>query len=204
MFTLVGNVFGDTIVLNKALNYVSTGNFYSGHAVNAYDDNVNFYSTGDRFCYGSAFSSGCDNDSTIGFTGGHVVFQSSQPKDGNIPALPARFGSDVNIHSASTASGEAGSPILKIGIDDVSGQGKTFMEMGQGSNVYQMSRGTNGWLYFTGSQANPYRGYVFDGPVKLPTMNWSTISGLTTSITGTVVFCTDCSIGACATTGGGR
>lgn len=137
VFTLVGSTFGDPIILDKPLTYVSTGNFYLGRNVTASDSSINIYSMGDRFCYGSSFGSGACGDGTgaIGFQGsGRVIYQTGQPKDGTV-------------------------------VDQINTK--------------------------------------FGLPVQLAGLDWPAISALSSPSVGTVVWCTNCTVSACSTSGSG-
>jgi hypothetical protein len=195
------SIFGDPILLKQRVNYVSSGNLYGGATVNASNSDVKIYSSGDRFCYDSVTSSGFTTQpcgpagtSNIGFQGiGRVMFQTGQTQDGIIPALPAKIGSDTEIKSDSDST-EA-KPILRIVATNVPGQGKTFLEMGQDPFFYRLSRDKNtGFLSFEGTQATPFKGYIFDAPVKLPAKQLSDIllEGIAAGNAGSMIFCINC------------
>jgi Pectate lyase superfamily protein len=195
------SIFGDPILLKQRVNYVSSGNLYIGSTVNASNSGVKIYSNGDRFCYDSVTSAGfttqpCGPSGTtnVGFQGiGRVMFQTGQTQDGVIPALPAKIGSDTEIKSDSDSTETK--PILKITATNVPGQGKTFLEMGQDPFFYRLSRDKNtGFLSFEGTQATPFKGYIFDSPVKLPAKLLADIllEGIAGANAGSMIYCINC------------
>jgi hypothetical protein len=211
-----GGGFGDPVELYQPVNYVSNGVTYFGKTVRAFNDDVRFYSTGDRFCYGSWVTNPCYDISTpppagehIGFQGGKLMFQTGQLQDGAIPAVPTTLGNDTQIVSDSSTT--AAKPVLNITTQHVPGQNKTFLQMeqtttGGGGFNYQLARdGTNGYLRFTGSQGTPWTGYIFNGPVVLPARNLAGITPEAVAPAGSVMFCLDCLANSspCATGGSG-
>ena len=115
--TVMGSIFGDPILLKKRSTYISTGNYYGGNNVNASDEKVMIYSTGDRFCEDSVFlgldgtvkcgGSGGTGTTNIGFQGiGKIMFQSGQLKDGVISGIPTKIGTDMKVSGDTELSGD--------------------------------------------------------------------------------------------------
>lgn len=223
LISVSSSVFGDPIELYKAVNYISNGNRYAGQTVKAFTSGVKIYSFGDRFCYDIAFANP-DNPNpcgvplplpigqTIGFQGnGTIMFQTGQAKEGPsqyngqiIPAIPATVGTDTVIKSDSNS--DETKPILKLIATNVPGQGKTFLEMGQDPFFYRLSRNKdNGFLSFEGTQSTPYKGYIFDSPIKLPSKQLSGIllEAVATVNAGSMLYCTDCLKGSSPCSSGG-
>lgn len=67
---------------------------------------------------------------------------------------------------------------------------------------YTISRDqNNGYLKFVGNQDSPYRGYDFNGPVKLPEFTVSTLP--TPQGSGALLYCSDCAANNSTCTGSG-
>lgn len=123
--TLINNVFGDPINIYARVNFVSTGNQYSGKTVNVAtipDKVARIYSTGDRFCLDISSSYAIDapcgrdfNGAAIplgeaGFQGnGLIVFQTGQPRErrldpntgtilNEMPSIPSKMKGDLEIN----------------------------------------------------------------------------------------------------------
>lgn len=209
--TVMGSIFADPIRLKKRSTYISSGNYYGGNTVNATDDKVMIYSTGDRFCEDNYFSGGAGTvkcggpggtgTTNIGFQGGKVVFQSGQINDGAIAAIPAKIGTDLNVTGDTDITGDVTTistkPILKLTVPHSTGNGKTFLEMGEDPFVYRFSRDTgNGYLKFTGTQGSPWQGYIFDSPVRIAVSTLDQILNIEgVAGQGALIFCSDCNTG---------
>lgn len=207
--TIMGSIFGDPILLKKRVTFISTGNYYGGQSVNASDERVMIYSTGDRFCEDSYFLGGpgsvnCGGTGTtnIGFQGiGKIMFQSGQLKDGAIVGIPAKIGTDLNVTGDTALSGDTATvstkPILKVSVPHSTGSGKTFLEMGEDPFFYRLSRDTgNGYLKFTGTQGSPWQGYIFDSPVRIATRTlYQILNNEGVAGQGALIFCSDCNAG---------
>ncbi|KXK01453.1 MAG: Pectate lyase superfamily protein [Acidobacteria bacterium OLB17] len=201
VLTITGSTFGDPIIIKDKLTFVSSGNFYTGSMISFTNADPlrtsAIYSTGDRFCYDADFvTSPCSPDmgnSNLGFQGpgARVIYQSGQVKNGIIPPIPTKIGTDTEITSDSNT--EETKPILTLTSTNVSGQGKAFLEMSQAPFAYRISRDrTNGYLKFSGTQGTPWQGYIFDAPVRLPSMPLAAIFNESTAGPGTLIFCLDC------------
>jgi hypothetical protein len=217
IITVVGGGFGDPVELYQPVSYVSNGVTYFGKTVRAFNDDVRFYSTGDRFCYGSWVTNPCHDVSTpppagehIGYQGGKLMFQTGQLADGAIPAIPTTLGNDTQIVSDTPTL--ATKPVLNITTAHVSGQSKTFLQLeqttgGGGGFNYQLARdGSTGYLKFTGSQGTPWTGYMFNGPVMIPARNLAGITAENGVVgQGAIMVCLDCIANSnpCATGGTG-
>jgi hypothetical protein len=196
VLTIMGSTFGDPIIINDKLTYVSSGNFYGGNIINFTNTDPlrksAIYSTGDRFCYdASLVGSPCNGGAGFQGVGARIIYQSGQLKDGVIPAIPTKIGTDTEI--ASDSDSDENKPILKVTAENVSGQGKTFLEMGQNPFMYRISRDkTNGYLKFSGTQGSPWQGYIFDAPVRLPSKTLAEIWGESPAGEGAVIYCKNC------------
>jgi hypothetical protein len=72
-----------------------------------------------------------------------------------------------------------------------------------GFNYNLKRNGSNGFLDLFGTQAAPFRGFNFNGPIQLHSASWATIQAWGTMTNGAVMYCTDCypaSGGGCTTT----
>lgn len=108
MLTLIGNVFTDPIELNGRMNFVSTGNFYSGSAFKLAPQVV-VNSIGDKFCHDPDIYPGHCTDqvgggkivNAPGFGGGQIMFRTGRMPEGKgkdrIDRQPNFFGYDVEL-----------------------------------------------------------------------------------------------------------
>lgn len=94
--TLINNIFGEGIEIKARRMLVSTGNLYSAGSVRLNND-VEVYSTGDRFCY-DGYILGCQAaGNKTNFIGGKVIFATGQPTNGTVPGRPMVLGSEVQM-----------------------------------------------------------------------------------------------------------
>lgn len=228
---IINSGFGDPMNIYGRVNFVSTGNGYAGKTVNT-GTGVRIYSTGDRFCldlnanYDPSAPCGRDPSGTpfpldqAGFQGtGTIVFQTGQPAEKNptttqeIAAVPAKITGDLEIKgnerewNPSAASNSR--PIFSATVEN---DGilplKPLMRIGHNPFVYDIVRDSRGWLTFSGTQDQPYRGYFFSGaPFQIAsfTLSQITSSTFTLSQAGTMVYCSDCqrNTAPCQTGGNG-
>jgi hypothetical protein len=158
-------------------------------------------SIGDKFCTeGFSFCNSADAKWDIDTDTDAVLLFSTGQKQ-NTTAVPSYLTSFMNIES--DLENEATTkPLLSIIAPTWD---RDLLRLGQANNYYTLSRNVNnGWMRFRGNQAAPYKGYDFDGPVKLPSYTASTLP--TVLETGSLTYCSNCQAGTspCATgTGGG-
>ncbi|HQU82560.1 MAG TPA: glycosyl hydrolase family 28-related protein [Pyrinomonadaceae bacterium] len=96
--TVINSTFGNQIVLNARINYVSTGSSYGPGTFKA-DPLVRIYSTGDRFCYDGGIL-GCQGATRNLFDKATVMFMTGQPSDfGRLEGYPTIFGTDVQFNA---------------------------------------------------------------------------------------------------------
>ncbi len=214
---LINNGFSDPINLFGRVNFVSTGNSYAGKTVNA-GAGVRIFSTGDRFCMDLNAnydpSAPCGRDSMgnpfplneAGFQGpGTIVFHSGQPSEKNttgqeIAAIPARIKGDLEIKGNDREEDpnavSNSRPILSVTVDnDATLPLKPIMRLGHNPFVYDVVRDERGWLKFSGTQGQPFRGYFFaSAPFQIASFTWSQISSSDFGLSqpGTLVYCSDC------------
>jgi hypothetical protein len=197
------------VELTKTVNFISTGNHYGGQSVVASSEGVRIWSTGDRFCYDSSFPNPCGvtlplpAGQKIGFQGiGKIMFQTGQPKDGPIPAIPTILNEFINpsddIVLKATTPHVAGTEkiLLELGHDVLDANGDPVLDANgkPAKFAYHLSRDKdNGYLKFTGTQGSPWQGYIFDSPIRLPTRTLAQIyvdGGVAGE--GAVIYCKDC------------
>jgi hypothetical protein len=210
VLTLVNNIFGEPLILNGRVTFVSTGNLYLGNNVQT-TEHVKVYSTGDRFCYdaASAYFPAPNPANTLwpcgdvgpnqtlthgGFQGpGQIVFETGQRRDfvGGINSRvvegrPTRFGTDMVINADGDYPTNSGLSILS---DDAN---KPLLRLGGGtSNTYNVQRDPDGSLFFTGLESPTSRAFRFDAPVGLPSMNQEDLPESVAD--GSMVYCANCS-----------
>ncbi len=227
--TLINNGFSDPLNVWGRVNFVSTGNGYAGKTVNL-GAGVRAYSTGDRFCMdlNGNFdpASPCGKDSNgvafplneAGFQGpGTIVFQSGQPTEQNpsaqqIASIPAKMKGDLEIkgneREADVNAVANSRPILSVTVENDGLPFKPLIRLGHNPYVYNIERDTRGWLKFSGTQEQPYRGFFFSGaPFQMPSFTWAEISSSAFSLSqpGTTVYCSNCqsNTSPCQTGGNG-
>lgn len=228
ILTIINSAF-DGVNIHGRVNFVSTGNGYTAKSVNT-GPGVRIYSTGDRFCmdlnanYDPTAPCGRDSSGVpyalndVGFQGlGTIVFQSGQPAEKNtttsqeIAAIPAKIKGDLDIKGNERewdVSAVANSrPILSATVEN---DGilplKPLVRMGHNPFVYDIIRDTRGWLTFSGTQSQPYRGFYFSGaPFQIAsfTLSQITSSSFSLSQAGTMVYCSDCQRNTAPCTTGG-
>lgn len=94
--TLINNIFGEPIEIKGRRMLVSTGNLYSAGSVRLHND-VEVYSTGDRFCY-DGYILGCQSaGNRTNFIGGKIMFSTGQPTNGTVPGRPMVLGNEVQM-----------------------------------------------------------------------------------------------------------
>jgi hypothetical protein len=94
--TLINNIFGEPIEIKGRRMLVSTGNLYSAGSVRLNND-VEVYSTGDRFCY-DGYILGCQTaGNQSNFIGGKIMFATGQPTNQTVPGRPMVLGSEVQM-----------------------------------------------------------------------------------------------------------
>ncbi len=218
--TFISNVF-DKIEFFGRATFISTGNKYGADSfktnggADSINPDVNVYSTGDRFCYDMEIL-GCGSSTTVPkFYGGNLVFVSGQPAEtgiaGSIPARPTIIGSNLNVNGNTIATGdvrvtdkELTPSVPLLNLSSTNFISKPLLRLGQSNFYFDLSRNSNGYLQFTGNQTAPYRGYSFDGPVKLPTFIFLNLPSYNTS-DGEMLYCSDCqkNTAPCSGTGTG-
>lgn len=228
--TIINSGFGSPMNIYGRVNFVSTGNGYAGKTVNT-GLGVRIYSTGDRFCmdlnanYDPAAPCGRDFSGNIfplddaGFQGlGTIVFQSGQPAEKNttttqeIASIQPKIKGDLDITGNERewdVSALANSrPILSATVpNDGILPLKPLVRIGHDPYVYDIIRDTRGWLTFSGTQGQPYRGFYFSGaPFQIAsfTLSQITSSSFTLSQAGTMVYCSDCQRNTAPCTTGGN
>lgn len=160
-------------------------------------NNAQIFSNGEKFCF-EGFS-GCSTSGWQFQTGGNMV--SSSDKYKNFWARPSFFESPLSV-TTDDGINPLDSPLVSI-IAPTYG-GKALLKLGQTNYNYTLSRnGTNGWLDFKGNQSAPYTGFSFNGPVKLPSFNQSSLPAVLEN--GSMVFCANCQANnsTCASGGNG-
>ncbi len=94
--TLINNIFGEPVEIKARRMLVSTGNLYNAGSVRLNND-VEVYSTGDRFCYDGHIL-GCQSaGNRTNFIGGKIMFSTGQPTNGTVPGRPMVLGSEVQM-----------------------------------------------------------------------------------------------------------
>ncbi|MET0753908.1 MAG: hypothetical protein ABWZ66_11065 [Pyrinomonadaceae bacterium] len=199
---LISNFFQDKVEIENA-SVLSTGNQFGVQVGSAQAPQpvakgyTRVTSVGDKFC-----SEGASNCSTGGWVlqnDAVLLFGSYQTK--NSTAVPTFMNSYLNIENDLPFE-SLDKPLLSIIAPTYA---RALLKLGQSNYNYTLSRsGTNGWLTFEGNQGAPYRGYSFDGPVKLPTYTVTTLP--TVLAAGELSYCSNCQAGTspCAAgTGGG-
>jgi hypothetical protein len=194
---LINNAFGSAVSINNA-RVVSTGNFYGNNwrvALPVIKGKSDVMSIGDGFCYSPTFlpASQYCKDSKFVLQGSLATLQ--QMGGAEDPTVVDEKDSNGNPTAAR--------PALKIMEPTPN---KTLLELGNyntgGEFVYRLKRDTQGRLSFTASQADPWKGYNFDGPIKLKSYTLGNLpTGVTTS--GDLVFCTDCKVNTSPCQGAG-
>lgn len=169
---LTNNDFAEGVEINNS-TVVSNGNFYGNNwkvSNPIIKGNSNVFSIGDSFCW----------------QGSQYCAASKFVVQGTTATLQQMASSD-------DSSTDLTRPALKIQQPSIN---KTLLELGNynsgGEFVYRLKRDNQGRLSFSASQADPWKGYNFDGPVRLASYNLSTLNGLGTPINGDMAFCIDC------------
>jgi hypothetical protein len=168
---LINNAFGEKVEINNS-HVVSTGNFYGnfwGVSNPVIKGKSDVFSIGDRFCW--EFSTHC--------TASKFVVQ------GTTATLQQMASSD-------NSSTDLTRPAFKILQPSI---GKNLLELGNfnagGEYVYRLKRDSLGRLNFTASQSDPWKGYTFDGTVRLASYLKANLPSGTTA-NGDMVYCSDC------------
>ncbi|HMS39964.1 MAG TPA: hypothetical protein PKE69_07055 [Pyrinomonadaceae bacterium] len=197
---VVNNVFDITI---KNTSVVSIANQY-GNFWRVYKPQVSgasdVTSIGDRFCYpltdDNRPNNYCANSKF------ELIYSPTGPNP-TLQIMSNQAEVDENLSKA----------LLKI---QNANPNKTLLELGNfngnfdgnGNYIhnefnYALKRNGIGWLSFEASQADPYRGFSFNGPVKLPEY---TVSNLPVGIapSGSMVFCSNCQENTNPCQGGGN
>jgi hypothetical protein len=184
---LINNVFGDAVSINNA-RVVSTGNFYGNNwkvALPVIKGKSDVFSIGDGFCWSPVSANGSQfcKDSKFVIQGSSATLQ--------------QFGGaeDPTIVNEKDANGNptAARPALKIMEPSIN---KTLLELGNhnGSGlefVYRLKRDSQGRLSFSASQDDPWKGYNFDGPVRLKGYLFGQFPA-GTPLPGDIIYCLDC------------
>lgn len=227
--TMINSALGDGMNIYGRVNFVSTGNGYGAKTLYT-GAGVRIYSTGDRFCmdlnanYDPTAPCGRDSNGVpyalndVGFQGlGTVVFQSGQPAEKNvstsqeIASIPAKLKGDIEIKGNErewdTSAVANSRPILSATVEN---DGilplKPLVRIGHNPFVYDIIRDTRGWLTFSGTQSQPYRGFYFSGaPLQFASFTLSQITSASFSLAqaGTAVYCSDCQRNTAPCTTGG-
>jgi hypothetical protein len=179
-----------TDVRIKNATVVSTGNFWGNANFDANPQIIGYsdvISIGDRFCIAYyPYNTHCTA------SGWSLIADS-----GNKPTLQVF----ANREDSATK------PMVKVLYPDA---GKVLLQLGNYYDdtyqyTYNILRDSNGWLSFEGSQANPYRGFKFNGPLALPVYTYANLPTGATIADGTIAYCSNCTAGTspCSTSGGG-
>jgi hypothetical protein len=216
MLTMIGSGFTDKIELTGRLNFISTGNTYLPHTLQA-GPGVNIVSTGDRFCPDPAVSPQVCVDQAGKFVNdpkfngtGKIIFQTGRRAEGagqyQMPGRPTFFGHQVEMADDDNSNNE---PML---FSRSSNFKKPLLRVGQSNFFYDFQRREhNGFLAITGNQDKPYRGLIINGPIQFdPNITFADIQqyaaitlipGQPVISDGALVYCKDCrksQSGACA------
>ncbi|MCU0239384.1 MAG: hypothetical protein MUC29_08075 [Pyrinomonadaceae bacterium] len=181
---LINNAFGNTVEINNS-NVVSTGNFYGnawGKALPVIKGNSDVFSIGDRFCWQNAPQSNCVDSKW------------------DVQSTTATLQQSVATNDPAT---ELNRPAMKILHPSIN---KVLLEVGNynagGEFVYRLKRDNLGRLRFEASQADPWKGYIFDGTVRFGVYTQATLPTGTTA-NGDMTFCSDCKPNTTPCQGGG-
>lgn len=204
---LLNSIFQNKVDIEGAM-VVSTANQFGGEypgvahtPMPAASEGAQITSIGDKFCTeGFSFCNSADAKWDIDTASGAVLLFSTGQKR-NTTAVPSYFADFMNIESNLELESTT-TPLLSV-ISPT--WDRDLLRLGQSNYHYTLSRNVNnGWMRFRGNQSAPYKGYDFDGPVKLPSY---TASSLPTVLeVGSLAYCSNCQAGTspCATgTGGG-
>lgn len=191
---LVNNYLTDAVSINNA-TVVSTGNHYGNFtkvALPVIKGQSDVFSIGDTFCwrYGP---------------GKQFCAESKFKLEGNAATLQQMGGVDDSSDPAEDK------PALKI---IKPANNKTLLALGThdgngGEAIYQLKRDQYGRLNFVSLQPDPWKGYNFDGPIRLKSYTFAGLSSMNGIVaSGDMVYCSNCSVassGACqqVSTGGG-
>jgi hypothetical protein len=174
---LLNNVVGSFVDIKEA-SVTSIGNSYftvTGPSGPKVTGNSEVYSMGDRFCiYEGHTTPG--GTSTCNGAGWQLLANNA----GNVPTLFA----------ANTVDGPDNFSKAVLQLLNPS-TNKPLLEIGAPGYSYTLKRDGNGWLVFEGSQADPYKGFIFNAPVKLQAYNRTSLPTGTTA-PGSTAYCLDC------------
>ena len=169
----------------KNATVVSMGNNYGNNWAVAKPKVLNdsdVFSLGDRFCYpGSSYCADSRFD---------VIYNTSGPS----PSV-----------QTFTNRADADKAFAKL---QNSTPNKVLLELGTYNDQYEFKysfkRDGNGWLSVEGSYPDPYRGFVFNGPIKLQSYNQNTLP-TGTPANGSMAYCANCApnTSPCTATGNG-
>ncbi|MBP6005127.1 MAG: hypothetical protein KA746_16990 [Pyrinomonadaceae bacterium] len=182
--------WGDAVTINNAI-VVSMANMYGNNwkvSNPVIKGKSNVFSVGDRFCWDlSEPSEFCANSKFL-------VQDTATLLQQNV--------------SSENAEADLLKPALKIQQPAIN---KILLELGNytpdGESVYRLKRDGIGRLSFTSDKPaiSPWKGYNFDGPVRLQSYELAIMGGLGTVSNGDMVYCSNCapSTTPCQTGGGG-
>jgi hypothetical protein len=195
---LINNAFGDAVTINNA-TVVSTGNFYGNYtkvALPLIKGKSDVFSIGDTFCWAY-------------LTAKQYCAGSKFVVQGNSATLQQMGGiDDLTVVNEKDANGDeilntAARPAFKVIEPKI---GKTLIALGNvGADgtefVYRLKRDSQGRLSFIASQTDPWKGYNFDGPIRLKSYTFEGAKNSLASMTGTastgdMVYCADCKANA--------
>ncbi len=187
---LYNNAFQDKVDISNATVYANANQYgveYPGvpqTPMPVARNSAQISSYGEKFCFEG--SAGCSTSGWQFNTNANMI--SSSDKYKNYWSQPSFFENAVSI-TTNLPFDPLDKPLLSI-IAPTYG-GKALLRLGQSNYNYTLSRnGTNGYLDFIGNQAQPYTGYNFNGPVKLPSFLQSGLPAVLDN--GAMVFCSDC------------
>jgi hypothetical protein len=168
--TLINNALGGAEFNNT--HVVSIGNFYGnfwGLSNPKIKGTSDVFSIGDRFCW-----------------------QNSQYCAGSKFVVQGTAATLQQMGSSDNSSTDLTKPALKILQPSID---KNLLELGNynsgGEFVYKLRRDNLGRLRFEASQADPWKGYIFDGTVRFGVYTQATLPSGTTA-NGDMVFCSNC------------
>jgi hypothetical protein len=172
---LMNNIVGIEI---KEASVTSIGNSYFGVTAPSLVKiigNSEVYSVGDRFCI-------YEGHTTPGGT--------STCNGAGWQLLPNSAGTMPTLYAANTVDGADNFSKAVLQILNPSSN-KPLLELGVSGYSYTLKRDNNGWLVFEGSQADPYKGFIFNAPVKLQAYTRTLLPNGTTA-PGSTAYCLDC------------
>lgn len=191
--SISNSIFGDPVRIEGNRTFTSHGSVYGPTTFSTVGGGVRVYSFGDRFCYDGNTpihnpndpAQVCVEERATDFGNAKVVFRTGQPADGRAKGGGTQIGTDLEVKNDEGPT----KPVLTVmAPNDYT---KPVLRLGQSLFYYDLKRDANGFLSFTGSQAQPYRGYKFDAPLQLPTFDHANLpTGTVTN--GAMVYCSNC------------